>query len=152
MPWQPPAEAGKDVFFDDGIGLTLPVAFHEVAGGPGRTFRERGASEDSYATVHVQQLHVGTPLALDEAFAMVLGRLREQQKVDLQDEQLRFVGRELALSYVADVTLLDVPRRQWGVLVGRPQGLFGLFLTAPAAQFADSALDFQGVLDSLRVP
>lgn len=148
-PWQPPTEVGKDVYLDDGLGFTLPVAFHEV-GGLGRNFRERGASEASFSSIHVQQVQAGTPLPLDEAFSMVLGRLRSQQKLDLLDEQLRFVGDELALSYVADITVLDVPRRQWGVLIGRPEGLVALFLTVPLDHFDDAALDFQGVLDSLH--
>lgn len=148
-PWQPPAQVGKDVYLDDGLSFTLPVAFHEV-GGPGRNFRERGASEASFSSIHVQQVRAGAPLPLDEAFSMVLGRLRAQQKLDLLDEQLRFVGDELALSYVADITVLDVARRQWGVLVGRPGGLMALFLTVPLEHFDDAALDFQGVLDSLH--
>lgn len=150
QPYNTPENLGKDVFMPDGLAMTVPAVYHESVGNTGRTFRIRGGAQASYNTIHVQNSDVGVTVPVDEAFSMVLARLRAQDKFDLLDVQLSFIGPYLALSYAADFSWLDVPRRQWGVLVERPHGIVAILMTAPIDRFLQAASDFQSVFDSLQ--
>jgi hypothetical protein len=145
-----PQAVGKEVLLDSGIGFEVPNAYHETPAGNGRTFRMRGASKPSYETIVVQRREMGSPTLLDDALGQALMRLEAQDNFDLLDVQLRFVGPHLALTYAADFDLLEVPRRQWGVLIGTDAGLLAIFMTSPKETFHEASEDYMSLLHSLH--
>ena len=145
-----PGPVGREVLLPDGLGFTMPNAYHESTSRLGRTYRVRGAATPSYSTIVVQSRAAGYPVALDEAAALTLARLEQLDNFDLIDEQLLFVGDDLALVYAADFDLLDVRRRQWGVLIATPQGLTAVMMTSPLEAFAAASDDYLTVLHSLH--
>ena len=145
-----PEAVGKEILLDNGIGFAVPNAYHETPVKSGRTFRVRGASKPSYETIVVQRREMGSPALLDDALGQALMRLEAQDNFDLLDVQLRFVGPHLALTYAADFDLLEVPRRQWGVLIGTEAGILAIFMTSPKETFHEASEDYMSLLPSLH--
>jgi hypothetical protein len=141
---------GKDVILGDGVALTIPVAYHEVAARTGRAFRLRGAQGPSYSTIVVQSRTSDHPILLDDALGLTLARLEALENFDLLDVQLFFVGRHLAVSYAADFDLLDVRRRQWGVLIFTARGLDAIIMTNPQDAFNTASSDYFSLISSLH--
>lgn len=148
---QSPGPVGREVLLPDGLAFTMPNAYHESTSRLGRTYRVRGAAVPSYDTIVVQSREAGYPVALDEAAALTLARLEELDNFDLLDEQLMVVGSHLALVYAADFDLLDVRRRQWGVLIATPTGLTAILMTSPHDAFLAASDDYATVLHSLHM-
>ena len=92
----------------------------------------------------------GETLGLDETFSLLLAELSRQENFDLAAIELHYVGEALSLVYAAKFTLLDVPRRQWGVLVDGDDGITAVMMTAPADNFAEVSLDFAALVASLH--
>jgi len=145
-----PQGVGKEILLDDGIGFAVPNAYHETPTPSGRTFRVRGASKPSYETIVVQRREMGSPALLDDALSQALVRLEALDNFDLLDVQLHFVGPHLALTYAADFDLLEVPRRQWGVLIGTEAGILAIFMTSPKETFHEASEDYMSLLHSLH--
>lgn len=148
---EPEVEAGRIVQLAGGLSFLLPPAYHEVTAASGRTFRMRGGAKQSYGTVHVQRRASGVTLGLDETFSLLVAELSRQDGFDLSALELHYAGGALCLVYAAKFTLLDVARRQWGVLVDGEEGITAVMMTAPAEGFGEVSLDFAGVLASLYV-
>lgn len=149
-PAPPQAEAGRVVALQGGLSFVLPPAYHEVTAASGRTFRLRGGAKPSFATVHVQRRASGETLGLDETFSLLVAELSRQDNFDLAALELHYAGEALCLVYAAKFTLLDVARRQWGVLVDGVDGITAVMMTAPTDGFAEVSLDFAEVLASLH--
>lgn len=148
---EPEVETGRTVQLAGGLSFLLPPAYHEVTAASGRTFRLRGGAKQSYGTVHVQRRASGATLGLDETFSLLVAELSRQDGFDLSAMELHYAGGTLCLVYAAKFTLLDVARRQWGVLVDGAEGITAVMMTAPAEGFGEVSLDFAGVLASLYV-
>lgn len=149
-PAEPELEAGRVLQVEGGTSFVLPAAYHEVTAASGRTFRLRGGARPSYSTVHVQRRASGEKLGLDETFSLLLAELSRQDSFDLAAIELHYAGEALCLVYAAKFTLLDVPRRQWGVLVDGDDGITAVMMTAPTDNFAEVSLDFAALVASLH--
>jgi len=141
---------GKEIVLPDGIAFGVPNAYRETPVKSGRSFRLRGASKPSYESIVVQRRQMGAPTLLDEALSHALMRLEALENFDLLDVQLHFVGPHLALTYAADFDLLEVPRRQWGVLIGTEAGIVAIFMTSPKETFHEASDDYMSLLHSLH--
>lgn len=145
-----PEAVGADVLLADGVGFVMPNAYHETPSRHGRSYRIRGAAKPSYDTIVVQRREQGGPMLLDEALETVLHQLEPLEHFDLLDVQLLFVGPHLAMSYACDFDHLEVPRRQWGVLVATEHGIVAIFMTSPKETFNEASDDYMSLFHSLH--
>lgn len=142
---------GKSVLLEDGVSFWVPADYHEMPNTQGRSFRMRGSAKASYDTIVVQRREPGAPMLLDQALSDILSRLEALEQFDLLDVQLHYVGPYLSITYAADFGLLDVARRQWGVLIGTDTGILAIFMTSPKDTFFEASDDYLSLLHSLSV-